>query len=212
MKVKESVKKLILAAVIVLIGLAVVLGIFEAGVKSKIKEDIDEKLQYVEAGDLSWTPFSTVDISNELKQYISDTDSSEDGVFRFFIRNNDITYKVGMALWNTCTVKFYCQGYSFEEYLHYCEKNKIDSYDDMRDCLDAFAQAVDKNYTAVFSMKYEKIDGTWVCDYNKVDFLNNVSCGIVNSYGDYYENSIQGIQNYIENAGLDMQQEDGEDE
>ena len=188
---------------ILAVVLAFVVFIYEMIVRGEIEEDINNKLKYVEQGDLSWTSLSTVELASEIQQYMSNSQSQEAGIFEHFIKNNEVGYKIGFAGINKCKVVFECRGYSFDEYINYCEKKELNSYEEMKNALADFSRYTNKNYIASFTMVYEKRNGVWVCDYHTNEFLNNMSCGVVDAYNMYYEKSIQLLQEYIEETNAD---------
>lgn len=173
--------------------------VFETINRYEIKKDVEDKMQYISEGDLSWTTLSTVTVSRELQNRISKrAEEANDGLFELFIANNDVSFTVGAVASGECYVKFKCVGYSFDDFVEYCLNNNLNTQDELRDGFDSFTKAVEKTYCSQFYMRYVKNGGRWVCDYNTPEFLNNMSCGIVQAYEDYYADSIQAIQEFME--------------
>lgn len=188
--------KIIIIIAIVLVGIIL---IFELWSRKNIKQDIEEKITFMNQGNMNWTALSGVDVAPELLSTVSS--SNDEDLSSKFVKNNDISYKVGFVFPWGCNVTYYFNGYSFKEFIKYCEENSLTDYSGMIEAFDAYKDSTEKNYSTNITVKYKKIEGNWTCDYNDGSFLNGVSCGMIEQYTDYYDQSITNIQKFIEEVG-----------
>jgi len=192
-------KKLGKTIIIITVVLVGIILIFELWSRKSIKQDIEEKLIFMNQGNMNWTILSGVDVAPELLSAVSS--SNDEDLSSKFVKNNDIIYKVGFVFPWGCNVTYYFDGYGFEEFIKYCEENSITEYLGMVEAFDAYKDSTEKNYSTNITVKYKITEGKWTCDYNDDSFLNGVSCGMIEQYMDYYDQSIANIQKFIEVVG-----------
>ena len=188
-------KKLFIA-LIVFIGISVTILVFVS--RSIIKKNVDEKISYLRRGNLEWVYYSGLDVSPEIILAINKADAESTEIFSSFISANDVTYKIGMVLpWKT-KVTFSFNGYDFARYLKACEGADIKDSQGMKDMLEAFMSSETKDFNSQAVIVYSLKGLKWVSDYNDKDFVNGASCGIPDQYSDYYSQTIENLQRFIE--------------
>ena len=163
--------------------------------KELITEDVERNIDFANSGDLSWTKYSTLDIANELRNALCE--NTEEGIVEYILLNDEIVYSIGKIKGNQCEVTYRVTGYSFEKYMSYCRENSLQTVEDMILNFETYSAGHDKDYCSEVVMVYQKIDGRWVCDYNNPLFLDCMSCGMISAYKDYYNNSIDDVEAFI---------------
>ena len=181
--------------------LAVVIVLFEVTSRNSIRQDVEEKISFMNQGNMNWTILSGVDVAPELLSIVSSSNNENEDLSCKFIKNNEIIYKLGFVFPWGCKVTYSFNGYDFVGFINYCEENSITDYSGMIEAFDAYKDSNGKNYSSNVSMKYKRVEGKWSCDYNDEAFLNSVSCGMLEQYTDYYNQSISNIQRFIEEVG-----------
>ena len=188
-------KKLFIA-LIFFIGISVTISVLVS--RSIIKKNVDEKISYLRQGNLEWVYYSGLDVSSEIILATNKADAESTDIFSSFISANDVTYKIGMVLpWKT-KVTFSFNGYDFAKYLKACEGADIKDSQGMKDMLEAFMSSETKDFYSQSVIVYSLKGLKWVGDYNDNDFMNGASCGILNQYSDFYSQTIENIQRFIE--------------
>ena len=191
---QANIKKTIFIAALIAIAIIVA----EVISKNAINEDVEQKISYMKEGSLEWALLTGLEVSPDL---VALNENSSDSVISKFIQNNEIGYKIGFVFPWGCNVKFDFNGYDFNDYLKYCQENGIEDYTGMSDAFEAYKGSEDKKFDTSVKMKYKLKGGAWVCDYNTSEFMNAASCGTIEAYTDYYNNSIETIQKFIDEVG-----------
>lgn len=211
-KKKNPAKVLIPLTIIFLIILLLILGVFQLIERHKIKKDIENKIAYIEMGDLSWTSLSRVEISDELNQYMSGRAGSDEvDIASLIVKSNDISYKIGLVIFGKCSVSITNATFSFEDFISYCDSKGYTTNDDMIGAFDTYADSHDKDYTKECKVKYEKKHGKWICDYNDETFIDQMSGGMVSAYAEYYDKSLMAIQAFIESTNDQGEEQENEE-
>ncbi len=187
-------RNILIAGVVLLI--IVVVCVFEIRARDSIKSDIEEKIAYVNNGNLNWVRLSKVSIAPELVE--NTMNNGENDIFTLFMINNEIDYKIGVAFPWGCKVSFYFNAYRFEDFISACGNNNIESYDEMLEYGHVYLDSTEKNEIGKVDLDYHLKDKRWLCDYNNELFLDYASCGILSVYEDYYSNSLHNINDLME--------------
>ena len=191
------------AIIIVCIVLIAWIALFEVKSRKIIKQDVEEKITFMNQGNLNWTIFSGIDIAPELLAIVSASNDDNEPLSGMFVENNKITYKVGFVFPWGCDVTFNFDGYDFKSFIQYCSENSITDYAVMKDAFYVYKDGSTRNYTSNICMKYRKIQGRWSCNYRDEAFLEMASCGMLSQYADYYNQSISNIQKFIEETSYE---------
>ena len=206
---KEEIKKLkkihwtgIVFRILTILACGLMLSfiIVQMVARNAIVKDVEEKINFMSTGDMNWVTYSEVEISNELLQYMSgEIVSSEESLENLMVKNNTFNYRIGFVGSKRCLVTIKCDGYGFDNYMDYCLSNNVTTHEEI---IRKFSRYVSKNepdYHNEITLLYYKENGKWHCNYNDPEFLDVASCGMVSAYSEYYENSLNNIQELINN-------------
>lgn len=213
---KKANKYLPLILILGLVVIAIVSWVVIHGIVSKtiIKDDIESKLAFLHEGNIEWVNYTKAPVSNEILEFINKSSKPDGEVAEDYIttilKNADISYEVGFVMFDSCKVSFTCNGYSFTAFLDYCKAKEAVSKEDIVACLKEYLENSNKEYTGSTELEYKNEDGGWICDYSDPGFLDMITCGMLTAYGDYYQKSLDNINDLI--SYISNQEQSGNDE